>query len=173
MRENLTLQAKPGAEHEAIGRAADAFPLLCDRLSQTAGTLSWGQQQMLALTRAYVLQQRVVLLDEVSMGLAPIVIDEIFEFLRRLAADGAAHLLVEQYAARALAVADYAFILTRSRLVFAGEPAELRDADVFTPTWPSGPPETRSATTSVSSRTRARSHPVHRCRRSARGAPAR
>jgi branched-chain amino acid transport system ATP-binding protein len=115
----------------SIERASDAFPLLGARLGQVAGTMSGGEQQMLALARAYVSHPRFVLLDEVSMGLAPIVVDEIFEFLARLAAEGAGLLLVEQYVTKALAMADYVYMLTRGRIVFAGEPSELEGEDVF------------------------------------------
>jgi branched-chain amino acid transport system ATP-binding protein len=86
---------------------------------------------MLALARSYVRSPRLVLLDEVSMGLAPIVVDEIFGFLERLAKEGASLLLVEQYATRALDLADYVYILTRGTVTFAGEPAELEDESLF------------------------------------------
>jgi len=139
VRDNLTVFA-PGGESAAIDRAVTAFPRLGERLKQVAGTLSGGEQQMLALARAYVQQPRFVLLDEVSMGLAPVIIDEIYDFLGRLAADGAALLLVEQYADRALALADYAFVLSRGRIAFAGEPVELADADLMSYYLASGNP---------------------------------
>ncbi len=107
-----------------------AFPRLGERMSQQAGTMSGGEQQMLALARAYVQQPRFVLLDEVSMGLAPKIVDELFEFLAMLARSGASLLLVEQYVARALAVADYVFLLNRGEVVFSGQPQEL-DADAL------------------------------------------
>jgi branched-chain amino acid transport system ATP-binding protein len=93
--------------------------------------MSGGEQQMLALARAYLGRPRFVLLDEVSMGLAPRVVDEIFAFLARLAADGVALLLVEQYVSKALALADHVYTLARGRITFAGEPAELAGDDVF------------------------------------------
>ncbi len=124
VRDNLLLFA-PKGNASAVDRAVEAFPRLGERLGQAAGTMSGGEQQMLALARAYVQEPRFVLLDEVSMGLAPVVIDEIYAFLVRLAAEGAALLLVEQYAERGLAIADYAYVLTRGQVVFAGEPAEL------------------------------------------------
>ena len=131
VRENLTLQARTGTGDEAIDRAVEAFPRLGERLNQAAGTMSGGEQQMLALARAYIQSPRVVLLDEVSMGLAPRVVDEIFTFLAGLAAAGSSLLLVEQYVTRALDVADYVYMLNKGRLAFAGEPAELAGTDVF------------------------------------------
>src|SRR5206468_4623143 len=98
---------------------------------QRAGSMSGGQQQMLALNRAYVSHARFVLLDEVSMGLAPLVVDEIFEFLGELAARGTALLLVEQYVTRALALADYVYVLNRGRVTFAGDASELDQGAVF------------------------------------------
>ncbi len=131
VRENLALFAGRSAEADVLDRVLYAFPRLGERLRQSAGTLSGGEQQMLALGRAYVQRPRVVLLDEVSMGLAPKVIDEIFAFLEMLAAQGASLLLVEQYVTRALAVADWVYLLNRGEIAFAGEPAELAGRDVF------------------------------------------
>lgn len=131
VQENLIMFAFPGSESDATERAVSAFPKLGQRLAQTAGTMSGGEQQMLALARAYIQSPRFVLLDEVSMGLAPLVVDAIFEFLALLAAEGASLLLVEQYVARALEVADYVYLLNRGQIVFAGEPAELDGTDVF------------------------------------------
>jgi branched-chain amino acid transport system ATP-binding protein len=131
VRENLVLQGYRGSTADAVERAVTAFPRLGQKLTQAAGTMSGGEQQMLALARAYVQQPRVVLLDEVSMGLAPKVVDEIFEFLRRIADEGVALLLVEQYVSKALAISDFVAILSRGRLVFLGEPAELAGTDIF------------------------------------------
>ena len=131
VRENVILHAPGGQAAHAIERALDAFPALSTHLDQPAGTLSGGEQQMLALTRAYVRQPRLILLDEVSMGLAPKVVDDIFVFLGRLAAEGTALLLVEQYVTRALELADYVSMLNRGVLAFAGEPSELDEEDVF------------------------------------------
>ena len=125
VRENLRLFCPPGGEALGLERAIDAFPKLGLRLGQSAGTMSGGEQQMLALARAYASEARVVLLDEVSMGLAPKLVDEIFVFLGRLAAEGTSLLLVEQYVAKALAIARYVCMLDRGRLAFVGEPAEL------------------------------------------------
>jgi branched-chain amino acid transport system ATP-binding protein len=132
VRENLLLFSAKGEESVAIDKASAAFPRLGERLTQRAGTLSGGEQQMLALARVYITAPRVVLVDEVSLGLAPKVVDEIFEFLQSLVADGTALLLVEQYVTRALAAADYVYLLNRGEVAFAGEPRELEGEDVFT-----------------------------------------
>jgi branched-chain amino acid transport system ATP-binding protein len=130
VRDNLVLQSKPGTERESIERAVSAFPRLGERLGQVAGTMSGGEQQMLALARTYIQRPALVLLDEVSMGLAPKIVDEIFEFLGVLAAQGSSLLLVEQYVTRALAAADYVYLLNRGRISFAGEVSEV-DADAI------------------------------------------
>jgi branched-chain amino acid transport system ATP-binding protein len=131
VRDNIALQALDGDVSGAVERAVASFPRLGERLDQLAGTMSGGEQQMLALARTYVQSPRVVLLDEVSMGLAPKVIDEIFSFLQVLAAQGVSLLLVEQYVTRALAVADWVYLLNRGEVVFAGEPAEMEGRDIF------------------------------------------
>jgi len=130
VRENLTLAAGSGGKN-AFDKAIDAFPRLGERISQTAGTMSGGEQQMLALARAYIADPKVWLLDEVSMGLAPKIVDEIFEFLGLVAREGASLLLVEQYVTRALALADYVYLLNRGQVAYCGEPSELADEDVF------------------------------------------
>jgi branched-chain amino acid transport system ATP-binding protein len=131
VRENLVMFSPPHAESESIALAVDAFPRLASRLGQTVGTMSGGEQQMLALARAYVRRPRIVLLDEVSLGLAPKIVDEIFVFLARLAAEGSSLLLVEQFVTKALAIADYVYLLDRGRVAFAGEPSELDGHDLF------------------------------------------
>jgi branched-chain amino acid transport system ATP-binding protein len=130
VRDNLRVMVGGRLRPDTLGLAAEAFPILGRRLDQLAGTMSGGEQQMLALTRAYLTGPRYVLLDEVSMGLAPIVVDQIFDFLHRLAARGAALLLVEQYVTKALALADMVYLLNKGVVDFAGEPGEL-DADAL------------------------------------------
>lgn len=125
VRDNIVIQVGGRDVGDAIEKAVAAFPILGKKLRQLAGAMSGGQQQMLALARAYVTEPAYVLLDEVSMGLAPVVVDEIFEFLGKLAANGCALVLVEQYIARALELADYAYLISRGRVEFAGEPGEL------------------------------------------------
>jgi len=129
VRENLDLFVGRAVD-DPVGRAAEAFPILGRRSTQLAGTMSGGEQQMLALARAYLLEPHYVLLDEVSMGLAPIIVDEVFAFLERLAATGCALLLVEQYVERALAMADFVYVLNRGRVGFAGEPREIDAAEL-------------------------------------------
>jgi branched-chain amino acid transport system ATP-binding protein len=123
--DNIQLQARSGRFRQALQTAGDTFPKLGQRAKQTAGTMSGGEQQMLALNYAYVSDPRVVLLDEVSMGLAPKIVEEIFGYLQDLARAGNSLLLVEQYVTRALALADYVYILDRGRVTFAGEAAEV------------------------------------------------
>ena len=132
VRQNLLLQSDKGQEERAIELARDAFPVLGERLGQQAGTLSGGEQQMLAIARAYVCEQRVILVDEASLGLAPLLVDSIFEFLRRLVAErNATLLIVDQFVQRALGMATKAYILRHGELSFEGTAAELRDTDVF------------------------------------------
>jgi branched-chain amino acid transport system ATP-binding protein len=129
--DNLRLQAPRSVDRRAVELAAAVFPRLAQRRNQLAGTMSGGEQQMLALSRAYVAEPATVLLDEVSMGLAPLIVDEIFSYLRRIASEGISLLVVEQYVARALELADYVYILNRGRIRFAGEPAEVGDQTVL------------------------------------------
>jgi branched-chain amino acid transport system ATP-binding protein len=131
VKENLLLQSKKGEERGALELAVDAFPRLGERMGQVAGTMSGGEQQMLAVARAYLANPEVVLLDEVSLGLAPKIIDEIFAFLTRLAELGTALLLVEQYVARALDIADFVFIMNHGTISFAGEAREADGEAIF------------------------------------------
>jgi branched-chain amino acid transport system ATP-binding protein len=131
VRDNLIMWADKGAETQAIERAVDVFPILGERLGQTAGTLSGGQQQMLALARAYVRHPTLVLVDEASLGLAPLIVDSIFEFLRQLVQQGCALLIVDQFVTRALELASTAYILSRGELGFSGSAESLKGRDVF------------------------------------------
>jgi branched-chain amino acid transport system ATP-binding protein len=131
VRENLVMQAMTAGEKAAVDRAAEAFPILRQRLSQNAGTLSGGQQQMLAMAVAYVRDPELVLVDEASLGLAPLVVDEIFSFLAALRSSGAALLIVDQYVTRALDLADRVYLLNQGEIEFDGTPGDLRADDVF------------------------------------------
>jgi branched-chain amino acid transport system ATP-binding protein len=130
VRENLVLHSRKGEEAAALDRATSAFPVLGNKLRQPAGQLSGGQQQMLSLVRAYLTNPALVLVDEASMGLAPVVVDKIFEFLGEIAASGTALLIVEQYVNRALALAHAVYVLNKGAVAFTGTPAELTD-DLF------------------------------------------
>jgi branched-chain amino acid transport system ATP-binding protein len=131
VRDNLRLQAPPGRDREAVERATEAFPVLGQRLRQRAGTLSGGEQQMLALAHAWLSSPKLVLVDEVSLGLAPKLVDQIFDYLHQVARQGTALLLVEQYVSRALALADYVYILKKGRVQLVAEPAQLNDEDIL------------------------------------------
>jgi branched-chain amino acid transport system ATP-binding protein len=110
-----------------LERALELFPRLKERRVQLAGTLSGGEQQMLAMARAVMLAPEVILLDEPSMGLAPILVDEVFRIIARLKSEGVTMLLVEQFAAAALAVADYGYVLENGRIATHGEASKLKD----------------------------------------------
>ncbi len=103
------------------------FPRLKERRLQAAGTLSGGEQQMLAIGRALMSKPKVMLLDEPSMGLAPIIVQEVFNTIRRLKETGITLLLVEQFAKSALEVADYAYVMDRGHIAIEGTPAHLRE----------------------------------------------
>ncbi len=131
VRENLLMQATSTSPRETVEIAASVFPRLGERLSQRAGTLSGGEQQMLALSAAYVAQPSLVLVDEPSLGLAPIIVDEVFEFLKTLREKDVALLLVDQYALRTLAIADHAYVLRRGEIAYDGDAAGLLEGNMF------------------------------------------
>jgi branched-chain amino acid transport system ATP-binding protein len=110
-----------------LEKALDLFPRLKERQGQVAGTLSGGEQQMLAMARAVMLNPDVILLDEPSMGLAPILVEEVFRIINRLKEEGVTMLLVEQFAAAALNVADYGYVLENGSINIHGPAASLRN----------------------------------------------
>lgn len=131
VRENLRLFSPKGRESELFDEAAAAFPILAERRDQQAGTLSGGEQQMLALSRAYVSGARIVLVDEASLGLAPMIVDVIFKFLELLAHSGISLLLVEQYVARALQLADTVYVMQQGEIAFCGAASDLDEERIF------------------------------------------
>jgi branched-chain amino acid transport system ATP-binding protein len=129
VRENLqmaTYSQRKGDPDSMIDQAVEMFPVLGGRLSQVAGTLSGGEQQMLALARAFAARPQLLMLDEISMGLAPKITESLFDAIRQAAAGGLAMLLIEQYVDAALSLADYGYVMEKGRIVDAGEPADLR-----------------------------------------------
>jgi branched-chain amino acid transport system ATP-binding protein len=110
-----------------LEKAMELFPRLKERRNQLAGTLSGGEQQMLAMARAVMLNPDVVLLDEPSMGLAPILVEEVFRIITRLKSEGVTMLLVEQFAAAALNVADYGYVLENGRISVHGPAESLKN----------------------------------------------
>lgn len=127
--ENLLMGAFPRSDRERIAEDMEwvftLFPRLRERTGQYAGTLSGGEQQMLAIARALMARPRVLLLDEPSLGLAPIIIKEIFKELRRINEEGVTILLVEQNARQALLLSHRAYVLQTGRLILSGSSREL------------------------------------------------
>ncbi|MHB8707893.1 MAG: ABC transporter ATP-binding protein [Desulfuromonadales bacterium] len=121
--ENLELGAYPRRDHTGIRRDLDhvmeLFPILAERRHQTGGTLSGGEQQMLAISRALMARPRLLLLDEPSLGLAPLIIRQIFAMIRRINAEGTTVFLVEQNANQALKLANRGYVLENGRVVLA------------------------------------------------------
>ncbi len=113
---------------EALEAQYSLFPRLKERYQQLAGTLSGGEQQMLAMARALVGEPRLLLLDEPSMGLSPIMVDKIFEVIADISTRGTTLLLVEQNARLALQIADYGYVLESGTLVKEGSGAELLES---------------------------------------------
>jgi branched-chain amino acid transport system ATP-binding protein len=125
--ENLkvALHGAPKADRPvAIERAVELFPVLGERRRQTAGTLSGGEQQMLSLARVLTRQPRLLIADEISLGLAPLIVEEVFAGLQRVIELGVSVILIEQFVHRALAIADRCHVLRRGRLVWSGEASE-------------------------------------------------
>ena len=130
---NLTLGAftrkdKKGVE-ESLARVYERFPRLEERKRQIAGTLSGGEQQMLAMGRALMSDPKIILMDEPSMGLSPLLVEEVFRIIRDIKASGTTVLLVEQNAKKALEIADRAYVLETGRITLRGNAKELMNDD--------------------------------------------
>ena len=131
--ENLKMGAytrKDKAEiAESLQKVYKSFPRLEERKNQPAGTLSGGEQQMLAMGRALMSKPRIILMDEPSMGLSPIFVEEIFNIIKEISASGTTVLLVEQNAKKALSIADRAYVLETGKIVLDGDAKELMNND--------------------------------------------
>jgi branched-chain amino acid transport system ATP-binding protein len=130
VRENLLAAAAIRPDRQNISRDIEAamvrFPILRERSHQLAGTLSGGQQQMLVIARALMASPRLLLLDEPSLGLAPVIADQVFEIIQEIRSNGVTVLLIEQNAERAMDIADRTHVLELGRIAFAGPSAELK-----------------------------------------------
>jgi branched-chain amino acid transport system ATP-binding protein len=126
VRENLEMQVGRRALNGTVERAVGTFPRLGQRMGQVAGTLSGGEQQMLAVARALVTDPALVMADELSVGLAPVIVDEILSAVESLRDHGVSLLIVEQYVERVLEIADYVYILHKGSVAFVGEPSQCR-----------------------------------------------
>jgi branched-chain amino acid transport system ATP-binding protein len=131
VRENLVLQSPRGTEEASIARATATFPVLGERIKQQAGTLSGGEQQMLSLASAYVRNPQLVVIDEASLGLAPLVVDVVFEFVEKLRQQGISMLVVDQFVHRVLEIASKVYVLSRGSIEFEGSPATFLEGDLF------------------------------------------
>jgi branched-chain amino acid transport system ATP-binding protein len=131
--ENLEMGAFPARAkahlHQNLDRVYEMFPRLKERSNQKAGTLSGGEQQMLAVARGLMAQPEILMFDELSLGLAPFLVLEIFKVLQRLKAEGLTMLLIEQNVQMALAISDYAYVLADGRVMLEGPSRQVSQSD--------------------------------------------
>ena len=131
--ENLLMGAYTRKDRNEIAQSLEMvykrFPRLKERTGQRAGTLSGGEQQMLAMGRALMSKPKIILMDEPSMGLSPIFVEEIFHIIREISASGTTVLLVEQNAKKALAIANRAYVLETGNIVLSGDAKEMMNND--------------------------------------------
>jgi branched-chain amino acid transport system ATP-binding protein len=131
--ENLKLGAYTRKDKENLNKDLESiyerFPRLAERKNQSAGTLSGGEQQMLAMGRALMSKPSIILMDEPSMGLSPILVNEIFDIIESISKSGTTVLLVEQNAKKALSIADRAYVLETGKIVTSGKASELLEDD--------------------------------------------
>lgn len=116
---------------ETLAKVYESFPRLEERKNQLAGTLSGGEQQMLAMGRALMSKPKIILMDEPSMGLSPILVEEIFHIIRDISAGGTTVLLVEQNAKKALSIADRAYVLETGNIVLSGDAKEMMNNELI------------------------------------------
>jgi branched-chain amino acid transport system ATP-binding protein len=133
VRENLILSCQKSKDQRptAIAKTIEILPVLGSRLHQVAGSLSGGEQQMLALARAMVNDATLVAVDEASLGLAPSIVERVYDVLQEIVASGAAVLLVEQYVNRAIDFADRVYMLNKGEIVFSGSADEVKRDELF------------------------------------------
>ena len=131
--ENLLMGAYTNKDQQSFKRDLDSiyqrFPRLAERRNQIAGTLSGGEQQMLAMSRAIMCHPRLLLLDEPSMGLSPLLVDQVFEIIKDINRDGTTVLLVEQNAGKSLVISDRAYVLENGKIALSGTGAELASSE--------------------------------------------
>jgi branched-chain amino acid transport system ATP-binding protein len=131
VKENLRIMAGSKPVGDPTAEALELFPALSTRLRQTAGSLSGGEQQMLALSRAFITKPKVVLVDEASLGLAPLIIDKIFATLGLLPERGVSVVIVEQYVHRVVKLAKTVYVLSRGEIVHVGDAKDTDPATIY------------------------------------------
>ena len=131
VKENLSVQGRGVDVKASMTDFIELFPTLSKRLGQTAGSLSGGEQQMLALSRAYLTSPKLILVDEPSLGLAPRIVDQVYEILTQFVARGISLVIVEQYVQRVLALANTVYILNRGQVIHTGKASEIDPEEIY------------------------------------------